>query len=100
MFAVRRALDWVEQGRIPDAIVRRGSRALLRARLVELRCGDTAAAAELTERFVAPMNAAPVAPLAALANEQHYEVPAAFFAAVLGPHRKCSCCLFASAAAG
>ena len=28
------------------------------------------------------------------ANEQHYEVPTAYFLAALGPHRKYSCCLF------
>ena len=95
MFPVRRALDWVEQGRIPDVIVRRGIRALLRTRLAELQDGDTAAGAERTEGFVALMDGAEVAPLPALANEQHYEVPAEFFAAVLGPHCKYSCCLFA-----
>lgn len=94
MLAVRRALDWVEQGRIPDLVVRRGIRSLLRARLAELQVADPAAGAELTERFVAQMDSGAVAPLAALANEQHYEVPAAFFGAVLGPHRKYSCCLF------
>jgi cyclopropane-fatty-acyl-phospholipid synthase len=29
------------------------------------------------------------------ANAQHYEIPAAFFALVLGPRRKYSCCLYA-----
>jgi len=38
------------------------------------------------------MRVAPIAPLPELANAQHYEVPAAFFAAVLGPQRKYSCC--------
>ena len=94
MLAVRRALDWVEQGRIPDLVVRRGIRALLRTRLAELQVDDAAAAAELTGRFIAQMNGAAVAPLPALANQQHYEVPADFYAAVLGPHRKYSCCLF------
>ena len=94
MFAVRRALEWVEQGRIPDAVVRRGIRALLRARLDGLEAHNAEAAAALTERFVAHMDAAAVAPLAALANQQHYEVPASFFEQVLGPNRKYSSCLF------
>ena len=96
MFPVRRALDWVEQGRIPDAIVRRGIRALLRTRLAELHDTDCAAGAGLSERFVAQMDAAAVAPVPELANEQHYEVPAEFFSAVLGPRRKYSCCLYAT----
>ena len=32
------------------------------------------------------------------ANTQHYEVPAAFFAHVLGPHRKYSSCFYKEAA--
>jgi cyclopropane-fatty-acyl-phospholipid synthase len=36
------------------------------------------------------MEASDVAPLPHLANEQHYEVPAQFFALALGPHRKYS----------
>ena len=95
MIAMQRALEWVEQGRVPDFVVRRGIRALVRARLRDLQPTDPAAAAVLTERFVALMDAAPVAPVPALANEQHYEVPEEFFGAVLGPHRKYSCCLFA-----
>jgi cyclopropane-fatty-acyl-phospholipid synthase len=38
------------------------------------------------------MREAPVALVPELANEQHYEVPADFFAEVMGVHRKCSCC--------
>ena len=38
------------------------------------------------------MNSSPVALVPDLANEQHYEVPAAFFEQVLGTHRTYSCC--------
>jgi cyclopropane-fatty-acyl-phospholipid synthase len=38
------------------------------------------------------MRRAPIALVPGKANEQHYEVPAAFFAEVLGPHRKYSSC--------
>ena len=85
-------MDWVEQGLIPDGVVRQGIRRLLKSRLASIASDDAAAAAELTERFIAELRAAPVAPLPALANEQHYELPAAFFGAVLGPHRKYSSC--------
>ena len=37
----------------------------------------------------------PIAVHADAANAQHYEVPAAFFGLVLGPHRKYSSCLYA-----
>jgi len=86
------AVHWVEQGRVPDRVVRLGIQRLLKARLAELHDGDAAAVAALTEAFVADMATAPIAPLPEKANEQHYELPAAFFAAVLGPHRKYSSC--------
>ena len=84
------AVHWVEQGRVPDRVVRLGIQRLLKSRLGELRDGDAAATAALTEAFVADMATAPIAPLPEKANEQHYELPAEFFAAVLGPHRKYS----------
>jgi len=95
MLAVRKALEWVEQGRIPDIVVRKGIRTLLGQRLAELQAGGAAGAAERSEQFMAAMGQAPIALLPGLANEQHYELPAEFFAAVLGPHRKYSCCFFA-----
>ncbi len=87
-------VHWVEQGRVPDRVVRLGIQRLLKARLAELHDGDAAATAALSEAFVAEMCDAVIAPLPEKANEQHYEVPAAFFAAVLGPHRKYSSCFW------
>ncbi|WP_298923200.1 cyclopropane-fatty-acyl-phospholipid synthase family protein [uncultured Ramlibacter sp.] len=90
--ATATALRWVEQGLAPDPLVRLGIRRLLKARLAELRSGDAEAAAAQTRDFLAGMRQAPLALLPEKANAQHYEVPAAFFAAVLGPHRKYSAC--------
>lgn len=86
------ALRWAEQGRLPDRVVRTGIRHLLRQRLAELHSGDAEAGARLTQDFLAQMHAAELAPLPEKANAQHYELPAAFFAGVLGPHRKYSSC--------
>ena len=85
-------LTWAEQGRLPDAFLRAGIRRLARARLKEIADGDPAAAADLASAFALEMRAAPVALLPERANEQHYEVPAEFFALVLGRHRKYSAC--------
>jgi len=90
--ATARAVDWVEQGLVPDPVIRMGIRRLLRQRLAELQPDDAGAAAELAEAFIAGMRDAPIALLPERANEQHYEVPAEFFADVLGPHRKYSGC--------
>lgn len=86
-----RAVTWVEQGLVPDGAVRLGIRRLLRQRLAELHSGDVEATARITEEFLAGLREAPLAPLPEKANEQHYELPAKFFAAVLGCHRKYSC---------
>ena len=86
------AIGWVEQGLVPDRVVRLGIRRLLKERLVEIGDGDAEASAEIEEAFVATLAGSAVALLTDKANEQHYEVPAEFFARVLGPHRKYSCC--------
>ena len=86
------AVNWVEQGLVPDRVVRLGIRRLLKARLAELKTGDVAATAELTQVFLDGLRGAPLALLPEKANEQHYEVPAAFFGTVLGAHRKYSSC--------
>jgi cyclopropane-fatty-acyl-phospholipid synthase len=89
--AASTVIDWVEQGLVPDAVVRSGIRTLLRQRLAELP-QNCEAAVEHKRRFIAAMDESPIAPLPHKANEQHYEVPAAFFDAVLGPRRKYSSC--------
>jgi cyclopropane-fatty-acyl-phospholipid synthase len=86
------AIRTVEQGLVPDRLVRLGIRRLLKARLAELHGGAAAGTAELTRDFLRAMRAAVLAPLPEKANEQHYEVPAGFFGAVLGRHRKYSSC--------
>jgi cyclopropane-fatty-acyl-phospholipid synthase len=90
--ATATAIHWVEQGLVPDSAVRFGIRRLLKARLAELKSGDPGATAELTQAFFETLRAASLALVPEKANEQHYEVPADFFGAVLGPHRKYSSC--------
>ena len=84
------ALNLTERGMVPDPLVRAGIRQLLRARLDEVAVHDPAAAAAQSESFAAAMRAAPVALIPHKANQQHYEVPSAFFGAVLGRRRKYS----------
>jgi len=88
----QRAIELAEHGLLPDLAIRQGIRRLLRVRLAQLRAADCEAGAEQALSFIAAMDRAETAPLPALANEQHYEVPADFFAAVLGRHRKYSSC--------
>lgn len=90
MAAADLAIDWTERGLVPDALVRLGIRRLLRQRLDQIGAADGARAAALANEFVARLREAPLALLTGKANEQHYELPPAFFAAVLGRHRKYS----------
>ncbi len=90
-----KAIGWAEQGLIPDAAIRAGIRRLLARRLTEIHDADASASADTTTAFITQMNASVIAELPGKANEQHYEVPAAFFGEVLGMHRKYSSCYWA-----
>lgn len=85
------SISLVERGLVPDPLIRAGIRRLCAARLVAIGADDAEISALRTTGFVDAMASAPVAPLPELANQQHYEVPAEFFAQVLGPQRKYSC---------
>lgn len=94
-------LEAVERGLIPDAITRVAIRRLCAQRLRESnRDRDKLIGDSLEfQAFVESMRAGPIAPVPEKANEQHYELPPEFFAAVLGPRRKYSSCFFPTAAA-
>ncbi len=87
-----KAVDWTETGLVPDSVIRAGIRRLLDRKLREIHATDVEKSASIKNRFVHMMGESPVAIVPHLANEQHYEVPAAFFSEVLGRHRKYSCC--------
>ena len=74
----------LEQNLVPDPIVRAGIRSLLRVRLREESRLNRKAA------FIDELKRSPIAMHTEAANVQHYEVPAAFFHHVLGPHLKYS----------
>ena len=87
-----KAVDWTETGLVPDSVIRAGIRRLLDRKLKEIHATDVEMAAIIKNRFVQMMGESPVALVPHLANEQHYEVPAAFYSEVLGRNRKYSCC--------
>ena len=91
MTLIDRAL---ETGLVPDVLIRAGIRRNCAERLrSEDRDGLEADHAHFM-RYVEELRRSPVAIDTAAANAQHYEVPAAFFERVLGPHLKYSCCHF------
>jgi cyclopropane-fatty-acyl-phospholipid synthase len=82
-------IELAERGFLPSPVVRLGIRRLLRNRIrdEQRRHADREGA---LARFIASMEGGDVAPVPALANEQHYEVPASFFRTVLGSRMKYS----------
>jgi cyclopropane-fatty-acyl-phospholipid synthase len=92
-------LAWTERGLIPDSVIRSGIRQLCRQRLRDIHADDPEASGQELGAFIAQMDRSPVALVPELANEQHYEVPPAFFMAVLGRHAKYSCCHWGAATA-
>lgn len=86
-----RAINWVEQGYVPDSIIRKGIRRLLKQRLNEIDADNTEAASIEKSTFIEKMSNNSIALLTDKANEQHYEVPAEFYEIVLGQHSKYSC---------
>ncbi len=87
-----RTLGWTEMGLVPDSVIRAGIRRLLDKKSAEIQSGDVEFAANTLNDFVDMMNDSPIALVPELANEQHYEVPAAFFGHCMGDFRKYSCC--------
>ena len=85
---------WLERGLVPDALIRVGIRRLLRDRLAAEDQGDPEAQQAHLAALIAQLKASPIAINTADANEQHYEVPAAFYQLVLGKHLKYSCCYY------
>ncbi len=79
-----------ERGLLPETLERWGIRRLLRQRLERTLPSVPADVEERVASFARSMREAPIALVPELANEQHYEVPAEFYAHVLGPHRKYS----------
>ena len=78
----------LDRGLVPDGLIRRAIRRRCAARLeIEQARYDR-------DALVAELKTMPIALHTDLANEQHYEVPPAFFELVLGPRRKYSCALF------
>jgi len=86
-----RAISWTESGLVPDSVIRSGIRRLLEAKLDEIEASDNQVASDTLNEFVDMMRRSPIALVPEIANEQHYEVPAAFFDEVLGEHGKYSC---------
>ena len=85
-------IELADRGFLPDRLIRFGIRHLDKKRLKAENRGDSEAQRRALARFIEKMRQSPIAVQTRKANEQHYEVPPAFFQRVLGKHLKYSGC--------
>jgi len=88
MSAMSAATAAFERLPLPDPVSRRAISALVARSERLLGAGGID-----DPEFVRAMERFPIAIATEAANAQHYELPPAFFGAILGPRRKYSCCL-------
>jgi cyclopropane-fatty-acyl-phospholipid synthase len=93
MSVVSRIIGSAERVPLPDVIIRAAIQRLCSRTATRLASGS----AESDAWFADEMAARAIAEHTEEANSQHYEVPAAFFARVLGPNRKYSSCFYKEA---
>jgi len=90
MSLIAQTISAAERIPLPDLVIRTGIRTLVGRTANRLaQCP-----VESDERFAAQMARRAIAEETDAANSQHYEVPASFFAQVLGPNRKYSSCYY------
>ena len=94
MSVISTIIGTAERVPLPDALIRAGVNRLCSRTAVRLATGDAASDAAFADEIAARA----IAEYTDEANSQHYEVPAAFFAKVLGPNRKYSSCFYKEAA--
>jgi cyclopropane-fatty-acyl-phospholipid synthase len=84
------AIRLAESGRLPDPVIRAGMRWAIARRAASV--GRSGLSEE--PAIFDSLGAGPVTEQPELANQQHYEVPAALFETMLGPRLKYSSCLW------
>ncbi len=81
----------LEKNLLPDFLLRKAIRQLLRQRLEEEDMGSAEAQQAHLSQLITKLKASPIAINTADANQQHYEVPTAFYQYCLGKYLKYSC---------
>lgn len=90
MTLVSSIIGAAERVPLPDVVIRAAIQRLCARTAARLAASDAAS----DNAFASEMAARAIAEHTDAANVQHYEVPAAFFAQVLGPNRKYSSCFY------
>ncbi|MEG0406046.1 MAG: cyclopropane-fatty-acyl-phospholipid synthase family protein [Acinetobacter sp.] len=93
-FIIQKSLKLVESGLVPDQAIRAAIRALSKKRLIQEGRYDPEQGAQRYMDVLHMLKHSEIAIETDKANEQHYELPTAFFQAVLGKRLKYSACFF------
>ena len=89
-------IDFAEQGKVPDTLIRYAIRQLCKRRLVNETAGDPELQQARFQALIQELAESPIALETDAANEQHYEVPTPFYLNSLGARLKYSCALYPS----
>jgi cyclopropane-fatty-acyl-phospholipid synthase len=92
MTALSSLVRAAERVPLPDVVIRAAIAQLCAHTAAQMAHGDAASDAAFASRMAVHA----IAEHTAAANDQHYEVPSAFFDLVLGPNRKYSSCYYRS----
>ena len=89
----------LQRGLLPDPVLRAGSLYGAWDRERRESAGGVTGQQDRLRALIARMSSGPIAEVPEKANEQHYELPAAFLGLILGPRRKYSGCLWSDGVA-
>jgi len=89
---IKKLIDLAEKGILPDFLIRSGIKRMQKERLLWEKSRSISSVEEHHQNWVDEMKKSSIAYVPEKANEQHYEVPPAFFENALGKHLKYSCC--------
>ncbi|SLM37004.1 cyclopropane-fatty-acyl-phospholipid synthase [Lasallia pustulata] len=84
----------IDNGYLPNAVIRVGIRRLLAERIALIKSTSLTASYERKMKYVELLRTRPIAINTAEANQQHYEVGTSVLQGMLGRRMKYSCCLY------
>lgn len=87
-------IDLMEMGLLPDTVIRRGIRRLLRQRLQNEDHGDCEVNLMRQQMLFSQLRESPLTGCSDPSQSLRHGLPATFFSQVLGPRRSISCCLY------
>ncbi len=87
---IKTLIDLAEKGIMPDFLIRSGIRRMQKERLLWAKSRSVSEVEAHHQNWVDEMKKSSIAYVPEKANEQHYEVPPAFFENALGKHLKYS----------